>query len=48
MMKPLEWLLLAVLNLLEVNPENRITVPYLPEKDHLFYRKKNDQEEEQK
>ena len=31
-MKPLEWLFLIVLYLVDVNPENRITVQYLPRK----------------
>lgn len=32
MMKPLEWIFLAVLYLCDVNPENRIAVQYLPQR----------------
>lgn len=33
LMKPLEWLFLAVLYFCDVNPENRIAVQYLPRRD---------------
>ena len=32
LMKPLEWLFLAVLYLVDVKPENRIAVQYLPKR----------------
>lgn len=33
LMKPLEWIFLAVLYFCDVNPENRIAVQYLPKRD---------------